>query len=245
MASSVKFAPGKFIVDSIHGDIHFTEREWQVIDTPSFQRLRHIKQLQMSQATYPNATHTRFAHSIGTLGIMARVLEVVEDSNLLKLSRAEHENLRLGALLHDIGHYPYSHLMEDIDKVELAEELVQSDKRADTSMTKYPGHVELGTVIVTSQPDLVKAIGGKRKARNVADFFSKGKAANPQLTKLITSSFDLDRLDYLLRDSYAAGVHAAGRGNLRRTGEAVGGCSGAWWSGFLAGGFLFFTIPYY
>ena len=74
MASSVKTVPRKFIVDSIHGDIHLTEAEWKIIDTPSFQRLRRIKQLQMSQVTYPNATHTRFVHSLGILGLMGKIL---------------------------------------------------------------------------------------------------------------------------------------------------------------------------
>jgi uncharacterized protein len=63
-------SPGKIVVDSIHGDIHLTQREIEVIDTPSFQRLRRLKQLAMAQMTYPNATHTRFAHSLGVFAIM-------------------------------------------------------------------------------------------------------------------------------------------------------------------------------
>lgn len=100
----------KIVVDSIHGDIRLTAREVQVIDSASFQRLRQLKQLAMAQLVYPNATHTRFAHSLGTLGIMIKVLEVAQ-RNKLKLKASERENLRLAALLHDIGHYPYSHLM--------------------------------------------------------------------------------------------------------------------------------------
>ena len=76
MASSADGLPGKLIVDSLHGDIHLTQREWRVLDTAAFQRLRRIKQLQMGQVTYPNATHTRFAHSLGTLAIMGRILEL-------------------------------------------------------------------------------------------------------------------------------------------------------------------------
>ena len=65
MASSPPRQSDKIIVDSIHGDIHLNEIERRVIDTASFQRLRHLKQLGMAQVTYPNATHTRFAHSLG------------------------------------------------------------------------------------------------------------------------------------------------------------------------------------
>lgn len=76
MPSSPDNPSSKMVVDPIHGDIHLTDLEWRVVDTGSFQRLRHIKQLGMGQVTYPSATHTRFAHSLGVLGIMIRILKV-------------------------------------------------------------------------------------------------------------------------------------------------------------------------
>jgi uncharacterized protein len=205
MPSSVKTVPGEFIVDSIHGDIHLTEREWKIIDTTSFQRLRHIKQLQMSQVTYPNATHTRFAHSIGTLGLMTKILDVTGG---LGLKKTDQENIRMAALLHDIGHYPYSHLMEKIDSVKFIEEHISNvtGKKRLKKPVEYPSHTELGALIVQNQKDLIEAIGGKSKAKEIADLFTGSYAENPQLCKLITSSLDLDRLDYLVRDSWAAGV---------------------------------------
>ena len=103
MGSSPKVVPNKFVVDSIHGDIHLTDRELRILDTPAFQRLRNLKQLGMGQLSYPNATHTRFAHSLGTLGIMARILDA-DKSNGLDLTKRQQENLRMAALLHDIGH---------------------------------------------------------------------------------------------------------------------------------------------
>jgi HD superfamily phosphohydrolase len=194
------------VVDPIHGDIHLTDLEWRVVDTGSFQRLRHIKQLGMGHVTYPGATHTRFAHSLGVLGIMGRILEVAPPK-LFTLPR-ERDDLRLAALLHDIGHYPYSHLMEDLDRLQLTEELVERKAPAERKAvrTPYPSHVELGRLIVTSQGDLIEAIGSAERAEKVADLFGRGGAANPQLSKLINSSFDMDRLDYLIRDSRAAGV---------------------------------------
>ncbi len=78
----------------------------------------------MAQVTYPNAIQTRFAHFLGVLGIMEHVTRVAKES--LSLSDEEVEDIRLAGLLHDIGHYPYSHLMERIDKVQLTEEFLGS-----------------------------------------------------------------------------------------------------------------------
>ena len=205
MGSSQTNKHEKLIVDSIHGGIYLTEREVQVIDTASFQRLRHLKQLAMAQLVYPTATHTRFAHSIGTLGMMERILRAAKN-NGIKFKKEERENLRIAALLHDIGHYPYSHLMEKIDKSKLTEELVaggQPDgKPLNASKTKYPEHTEVGKLIVTNQDDLIKAIGGEDRAKTIAELFT----LHPRLSKLIHSSLDIDRLDYLPRDSHATGV---------------------------------------
>ncbi len=100
--------------------------------------------------------------------------------------------------------------MEKIDRVTLTEEVVEGaglpQKAMDARKTDYPDHEEVGTLIVTSQSDLTKAIGDKERAKRVADLFTRSAAADPQLSKLIHSSLDLDRLDYLLRDSHAAGV---------------------------------------
>ena len=212
MGSSPDVIPGKLIVDSVHGDIHLTEREWLILDTLAFQRLRNLKQLGMGQITYPNATHTRFAHSVGALGIMARILAVAKANNY-RLTKYQQENLRMAALLHDVGHYPYSHLMERIDGVTLIEEEIdeagrtRTRKRAfDASRVGYPSHEQLGTEIVAHQRQLVDAIGGPDRAKEVADLFARSKAADPQLSKLLHSSFDMDRVDYLQRDSRAAGV---------------------------------------
>ncbi|MHC4596943.1 MAG: HD domain-containing protein, partial [Planctomycetota bacterium] len=209
MASSQHDGSGKLIVDSIHGDIRLTKREVDVIDTPSFQRLRRLKQLAMAQMVYPTATHTRFSHSIGALGTMIRILNAVE-KNGITLTEEQKEHFRLAALLHDVGHYPYSHLMERLDKVNLMEEEIEETETAkkaiDARKSKYPEHTEAGALIVTSQKDLVEALGGDENAKAVADIFTRSQAADPQLSKLIHSSFDIDRWDYLLRDSYATGV---------------------------------------
>jgi hypothetical protein len=153
--------------------------------------------------TYPGATHTRFAHSIGVLGIMARITEIAR--NALNLGADQIEDIRLAGLLHDIGHYPYSHLMEKVDKVTLTEEVVGGGAKMIGAAPRYPKHEEVGASILIGQPDLRDILGEERAIR-VANLFRRTTAADPQLSKLVHSSLDMDRLDYLIRDARAAGV---------------------------------------
>ncbi len=81
MASSHR-KPTRVVNDNIHGDIALTDDEWKVVNTATFQRLRSLKQLGMGHLVYPNATHTRFAHSLGVFRIMCRVLDNLEHTGL-------------------------------------------------------------------------------------------------------------------------------------------------------------------
>jgi HD superfamily phosphohydrolase len=193
----------KIVVDNVHGDITPSELEWKVIDTPSFQRLRKLKQLQMGYLVYPNATHSRFAHSIGVLHIMQRILERAGEG----IKQQEQEDLRLAALMHDIGHYPYSHLLEGIDNLILTEERINPGLKSPvTTFTRYPKHEAVGQEILLHQPDLLTILGGPDRAARVGHLFARTKVTDQQLSKLIHSSLDMDRMDYLIRDSQAAGV---------------------------------------
>jgi hypothetical protein len=143
---------------------------------------------------------------------MQRVLQAATEHGI-KLDEEEQENLHLAGLLHDVGHYPYSHLMEDVDRVDLLEDRVKpktgAGKRTldlEQKPTPYPNHVSVGEIIVTNQQEMIDAIGSKTKAKQVADLFSGQEIENKKLTKLISSSMDLDRFDYLQRDSYATGL---------------------------------------
>jgi HD superfamily phosphohydrolase len=192
----------KIVVDSVHGDIEPNPLEWKIIDTPAFQRLRKLKQLQMGYLVYPNATHTRFAHSLGVLSVMKRILERVRATD------DDKKDLRLAALMHDIGHYPYSHLLEGVDKVVLTEERLNSGspKSALSEARPYPDHEEVGREILLHQDDLLKILGGRERAERIGHIFARTEVADQQLSKLIHSSLDMDRLDYLIRDSQATGV---------------------------------------
>ena len=197
----------KIVVDNIHGEIELSEHEWRVVNTATFQRLRSLKQLGMGHLVYPNATHSRFAHSLGVFCIMRRILRKLSEEGR-PLKPADGENLRLAALLHDVGHYPYSHLMERVDFVKLTEEEIDGSgqREASASRALYPDHEELGRHILQNQQDIREAIGGAARAKEIGALFSRLEVADAQISKLIHSSLDMDRLDYLLRDSRAAGV---------------------------------------
>ncbi len=93
--------------DPVHNFVHLRDRELKLVDTPVFQRLRGIRQLAMANLVYPGALHTRFDHSLGVChvsGLMAAELGIQED---------DLELVRLAALLHDIGHGPFSHVSEN------------------------------------------------------------------------------------------------------------------------------------
>jgi HD superfamily phosphohydrolase len=100
-----------FINDNIYGGIWFSEIEFKIINTRTFQRLRRIKQQGLTSYTFPCSEHTRFCHSLGVLHIMGKL------TNNIGLTETEVTKLRLAALLHDIGHYPLSHLTESVECV--------------------------------------------------------------------------------------------------------------------------------
>ena len=100
------------IIDPIHDFIRVNDLELKIIDNPVFQRLRRIRQLSGAHLTYPGAQHTRFEHSLGVMHIAAQAGQILQEKGILKSD--DIENLRLGALLHDIGHGPFSHLFDEV-----------------------------------------------------------------------------------------------------------------------------------
>jgi uncharacterized protein len=202
--------------DPVHTFIEFGGVERKVIDSPQFQRLRHIHQLALSGQVYPGASHKRFEHSLGVMHLASKIFDVVTREDKLSDSvrdvvpnRTSSEYgywrtvLRVAALCHDIGHLPFSHaaekelLPEGWDHERVTLELVKSDAMAQLwSSVKPPPAPE----------DVVKlALGpGKVESLDLKLSFSPWEAI---LAEMITGdALGADRIDYLLRDSLHTGV---------------------------------------
>lgn len=203
-------SPSKIIRDVVHGYIPLTQEDVEIIDTSHFQRLRHIKQTG-AHSVYPSANHTRFEHSLGVMYLGARVLEVLE----MEVSTELRATVRYACLLHDVGHAPFSHLGESFyDKSWLAEKVRQllaglgvtstlkgNDAAAHElcscaiALEKYSGVlVKLGVDLDL----LCRMITGERYGSN------DNKTENC-LIGILNSTADVDKLDYILRDSFMSG----------------------------------------
>ncbi|NOT01005.1 MAG: HD domain-containing protein [Phycisphaerales bacterium] len=138
----------KVITDPVHGEIGLSRLEVDLIDTQSFQRLRRLKQLGLATLVYPSASHSRFSHSLGVFHIMSRAIELMVRRG--KFTDTEGRLLRIAALLHDIGHYPYSHLVERLDRDPYRKALLGGGRRGKPARS-YPDHEKLSAMIVTGR----------------------------------------------------------------------------------------------
>ncbi len=197
----------KIIIDPVHGDIGLSQLETELIDTPTFQRLRRIKQLGFAYTVYPNARHSRFEHSLGVMHIMSRILESFRSKNKDAVPDEDFRKLRIAALLHDIGHYPYSHLMEKIDWESEQRYITKKGQDKEESAprpNKYPGHDKLGEIVITSRKDIREKLEDDDiDPRDIAALI---KGQHQSILNLINASLDVDRLDYLVRDSLNTGL---------------------------------------
>jgi HD superfamily phosphohydrolase len=205
------------IRDPVHGSIAIHDAEIEILEHPFFQRLRNIKQLGFSEYVFPGATHTRYLHSIGVMHVATLVFNSLfkdqNDKDILRLK----ESLRLGCLLHDIGHAPLSHstesVMPKVSELKLPKQFEECDRQAshedytiksitDSSFTQsFKGVTKEFGIDPFAIAELV--IG---ETSNPAYFTVKGINYFPLLHQLVSSEMDCDRMDYLLRDSYFCGV---------------------------------------
>lgn len=197
----------KIIIDPVHGDIGLSELETSLVDAPTFQRLRRLKQLGFASTVYPNASYSRFAHSLGVLHVMSRVIDVFQRNGQLQEDE-DVQKLRIAALLHDVGHYPYSHLMELIDWDSYASGyLEKKDGQKQNTISKvdrYPKHDKLAELIISKRPDISGVLAGSNIEPAEIAALIEGK--HPFIPNLLHQSLDVDRIDYLLRDSLNTGV---------------------------------------
>src|SRR5262247_2556850 len=105
----------EIIRDPLWNNIRLDPLSFELIDTPAFQRLRYVRQLGLAFLVYPGATHTRFEHALGTYHLARRSLAMLEESEALAtIADDEPAIIAAAALLHDLGHYPFSHALEEI-----------------------------------------------------------------------------------------------------------------------------------
>ncbi len=197
----------KIIIDPVHGGIGLSKLETELIDTPTFQRLRGIKQLGFAYMVYPNARHSRFEHSLGVMHIMSRILESFQSKDKNAVSEEDFRKLRIAALLHDIGHYPYSHLMERIDWDSTQKYISKKGQSegGDASLPKeYPKHDKLGEIVITKRKDIKETI--ERNNIDPQEIVAIVRGQHQSIPNLLNASLDADRLDYLVRDSFNAGL---------------------------------------
>jgi hypothetical protein len=176
-----------FIKDPLYGYIRLTEIERNVIDTLAVQRLRRIRQLAGAEFVYPAANHTRFEHVLGTMYLAG----VVSDNLPVQLTADERQRIRLAALLHDVGHAPFSHLFEPL-------------------LLKYMGrnHEDMSRWIIADSTlaDVINKQGIDAKELSGLAVGKPSKTEKPFLGQIISSSFDVDKMDFVVRDSYHTGA---------------------------------------
>jgi uncharacterized protein len=168
----------KNIKDPVHGDIEVSEAHLSLLDAPVLQRLRYIRQLGFSFLVYPGANHTRFEHSLGTMHLADLV------SRQLDLDDGEQQLITGAALLHDIGHGPFSHAIEPL--------MVDCLQKS---------HHEIGELL-----DDDPTSGLLRRIGIDPGELARVIAGNHRLSGIIYGDLDVDRMDYLLRDAHYTGA---------------------------------------
>lgn len=185
------------IRDPVHGYIKLTEVERDLVDSPFVQRLRRVHQLAGSYLVYPGAVHTRFEHVVGAMHLAGQVAESLARGS--RISADQVQEVRIAALLHDVGHGPFSHTFEEV----LAE-------RSSTT------HEDISQRIImeTSIRDILNK-GGFSPRKISAFAVGKQHRLPPFMNEIIAGSLSADMMDYLPRDSYFTGVEY-GRVDVQR-----------------------------
>lgn len=207
------------IRDPIHGFITLDEWERDIINHPVFQRLRRIRQLGLTDMVYPGAMHTRFEHSLGVMHVATRMFdEIVKRRNDYLISELsftddgfgrDRRMIRLAALLHDIGHAPFSHAGEGLMEIDPLAKKPYKHEAYSAAAVAYLMQDVIETHPLNQNYHL--------KAQDIADFLNGKAVVGRSLLwhNLVSSQLDADRADYLLRDSHHIGV-AYGQYDLNR-----------------------------
>ncbi|MWV47590.1 HD domain-containing protein [Paenibacillus sp. HJL G12] len=178
----------KVFKDPVHNYVHVQHSTiWRLINTTEFQRLRRIRQLGTSYLTFHGAEHSRFSHSLGVYEITRRIISQFERSGYADWPHSEKLLALCAALLHDLGHGPFSHSIEEafhMDHEEWTRRIILGDTEVNAILTE----------VAADFPTKVASVIAK-------DY------VNPIVVNLVSSPLDADRMDYLLRDAYYTGVN--------------------------------------
>jgi uncharacterized protein len=170
------------VADPIHRAVHLDPDEWKAVATPWFQRLRRIKQLALVSLVYPGATHTRFEHSIGVRAVAAQLCDH------LGIDGQPRRNILTAALLHDLGHGPFSHSSEQV-----------VDELSDT----HGIHEAISTHLIRHDPQLREILDEETREGAAALLEARARSV---ARDIVSGPTDADKLDYLLRDAQFCGV---------------------------------------
>ena len=177
------------IKDPVHGYVYITEQEKEIIDSYPVQRLHRLRQLAGSEYVYPGANHTRFEHSIGVMYLASRV---VENSGISQhISEDEAKLVKIAGLLHDVGHGPFSHVFEPLLDKELGKT-----------------HEDLTTWIIENS-ELKEILRRNGYHPEEVGKLAVGRLHRPQkafLDQVISSTVDVDKQDFIVRDTYHTGA---------------------------------------
>lgn len=213
------FRHHKTVTDPVHGNIGLTEVEARIMATPAMQRLHNVRQLGLAHLVYPGANYSRFAHSVGACHNAGCLIDAIE-RNDKPLSQEEAQEYRLVALLHDVGHYPFSHATETVIKNYYSNSLftravVQPAvvpaldeapvKAVASDAPPFYNHEKLGEFIIRNDEEIGRVLKDYNiSSADIADRFSKAKP--DPLISIISSDLDCDRLDYLKRTALNSGA---------------------------------------
>lgn len=200
----------KRIADPVYGTIGLSELESRVINTGAFLRLRNVKQLGLAHYVFPGADFSRFAHSLGCCHVAGRILDAIKRTDpCADLSEDDIQLYRLAGLLHDIGHYPFSHAVEEAIKEFYTSDIVdwpseQKTKKGDDA--KIFKHERTGREILDHDGELTDLLS--KNGYSPESIWSIFMRKGPQIrfANLISSDLDADRMDYLLRNAHHTGL---------------------------------------
>lgn len=198
----------KSITDPLYGYIGLSELESDIVSSSVFQRLHNVRQLGLAHLVFPSAGYSRFAHSVGACHNAGRILDAIADNAPNAAAKGKKKQAyRLAALLHDIGHYPFSHATEHaIQSFYIGNSLLQTNGDVPASQTGVGlDHEHVGQVVIQNDPEL-QYIFKKYdfNTNSLLQIFSKSKP--DLLFGIISSDLDCDRLDYLRRSAHSCGV---------------------------------------